>query len=387
MKSPDEYIRGGRAKLEKDFQRFLDEMNQRDLSKTYISTAHAYLTMFFVVNGFKNAKQLDVERYTIPPRYRKKPEYIPTAKEAWEMVENAGSLKAKTAIACLFTCGLRNSTLRALRVKDLKKELEQGLEVIRIPVYREMKEVDPDACKGSIPYYSFISRDTSKILRRYLTENERKYGKVHGETPLFVGLLVDNKTTHMKSRTLQVIVHDAARKAGIERWLDVYPHCLRKSFKNVLKTEYPDGGRMDEKDQLFLSGHVLPGSEEAYYDSSKVEVLRNEYSRMRFRPETERQGKELKAELKRQILLAIMDKGEASKLSGSEIDDAEFQALLRRRLSGDKAEKVEIRDKKGSVKQVVVDAPSVESKINDGYLLVGWYPDGNKAILQPSEFT
>ncbi|MEE8238952.1 MAG: hypothetical protein V3R13_02570, partial [Nitrososphaerales archaeon] len=39
VKSPDEYIRGGRAKLEKDFQRFLDEMNQRDLSKTYISTA------------------------------------------------------------------------------------------------------------------------------------------------------------------------------------------------------------------------------------------------------------------------------------------------------------------------------------------------------------
>ena len=48
--------------------------------------------------------------------------------------------------------------------------------------------------------------------------------------------------------------------------------------------------------------------------------------------------------------------------------------------NGDKG----IRSNKADLRQVVVEAPNVESKINDGYLLIGWYPDGKKAVLQPS---
>jgi hypothetical protein len=41
-------------------------------------------------------------------------------------------------------------------------ELEPGLDVIRLLVHPQMKEIDPDACKDGIPYYSFISIDSAK---------------------------------------------------------------------------------------------------------------------------------------------------------------------------------------------------------------------------------
>ncbi len=81
-----------------------------------------------------------------------------------------------------------------------------------------------------------------------------------------------------------------------------------------------------------------------------------------------------------------MNKQELSQLNLSEMDDGEFQAMVRKKLLGENDGEKSIRNR-AEVRQVVVEAPNVESKINDGYLLIGWYPDGNKAVLQPSEFT
>jgi integrase len=273
---PDRYVRLSRKKVEGDLQDYLDRMKSRGLSIRHVNICHAYLATFFEQNGFRKEKELEVERYHQPARYRKRAEYIPTVQEAEEMVENAGSPKMRAAIACLYTSGLRNSTLRALLYRDVKKELEAGLEVIRLPVYHEMKRIDPDACKNDVPYYSFISKDASRILRTYVSEVRRKLGEIDDQMPLFTGERVDGEVTHMKARTLQVAVHEAARKAGIKEWKSVYPHCLRKTFQSVLRSEYSDGGRMDPKDQEFLIGHILPGSQDAYYDKTKVdpELLR-----------------------------------------------------------------------------------------------------------------
>jgi len=41
---------------------------------------------------------------------------------------------------------------------------------------------------------------------------------------------------------------------------------------------------------------------------------------------------------------------------------------------------------KAEVRKAVIEAPNVESRIDDGYLVTGWHLDGNKAVLQPSEF-
>jgi hypothetical protein len=71
------------------------------------------------------------------------------------MAYAAGSTRNQALVLATYTSGLRNSTLRALRYKDVKAELAQRFDVIKVPVYPAMKDVDPGACKGNITYYTF----------------------------------------------------------------------------------------------------------------------------------------------------------------------------------------------------------------------------------------
>ncbi len=86
----------------------------------------------------------------------------------------------------------------------------------------------------------------------------------------------------MTERQLQNVIKSSARLAGIGRWRDVSPQCLRKAFETVLHSELADGGRLDPKIQEFFMGHILPGSQDNYFDSTKVEELRAEYSGLNF---------------------------------------------------------------------------------------------------------
>lgn len=371
---PDRYVKLSRKKVEGDLQDFLDSMKSRGLSIRYVNICHAYLATFFEQNGFRKGRELEVERYHQPARYRKRAEYIPTIQEAGEMVENAGSPKMRAAIACLYTSGLRNSTLRALLYRDVKKELEAGLEVVRLPVYHEMKKIDPDACKNDIPYYSFISRDASRILRTYVSEARRKLGEFGDKMPLFTGERVNGEVTHMKARTLQVAVHEAARKAGIKEWKNVYPHCLRKTFQSVLRTEYSDGGRMDPKDQEFLMGHILPGTQDTYYDKTKVDSLRSEYSRLTLNRQVRVDVEKMRIDFRRQLLLvAGFSDQEISKVDLHATSDEDFQSVIRQKLVGTMQEN-------GS-RQKVIPLDGVEAHVAQGWEYVAALP-GERAIVK-----
>jgi integrase len=242
----------------------------------------AYIKTFFRVNGFEKDREIRVERYFQPSRYRKRPEYVPTSEEIERMAIAAGSKRNRALILMLYTTGLRISTLRALTVGDVIEELEGGLNVIEIPVYAEMKNRIPEACKGGIPYYTFASAEAVEALREYLEERKKKYGGLENDEPLFcsdttnVPVEVRRKTPIMR-KAIQQIVKRAARKARIKRWRDVTPHCLRKAFESALRNN-----GLDVKDQEFLMGHILPGSQDAYYDYSKVEELRAKYAKIRF---------------------------------------------------------------------------------------------------------
>jgi len=65
--------------------------------------------------------------------------------------------------------------------------------------------------------------------------------------------------------------------------MDIYnTHTLRKAFESVLRNPTIDGGRMDKGTQEFLFGHILPGSQDAYYDKDKIDFHRNEYEKLSF---------------------------------------------------------------------------------------------------------
>jgi len=231
--TPDELAKLPKGKIEKLVQEHADSYNDGKHSIRYVNNIIHLLKTFFKVNGFKGAKVLEIESYYMPSRYRKRPEYIPKKHEIYKMADSACSLRNRAINLTLYSSGLRNSTLRAHLYRDVEHELKKGIDNIMIPVYPEMKLVDPNA----------------KI---------------------------------MSPRQLQQVVKQAARRAGIPKSRYVTPHCLRKSFDSVLHSELIDGGRLDPKVQEFFAGHILPGSQDAYFDKTDVEQLRAEYAKLNF---------------------------------------------------------------------------------------------------------
>lgn len=297
-KDPDDLVKQSAAAASKSVQCFVDSLADKGQGITTVNVSLTFLRTFFRVNGFKANREIEVERFFQPSRYRKMPEYIPTSEEIYRMAYAAGSARNKAMIFCLYTSGLRNSTLRALRIKDVSAEVDK-FEVVKVPVYPEMKQVDPRACKGNIPYYTFISKDAVGSLREYLNTRKSSFATINEDEPLFASTSSNvpsetRRCTPAKRNSLGMIVKRAAGKAGIKRWKEVHPHCLRKAFESALRN-----GGLDLKDQEFLMGHILPGVQDAYYDSSKEDELRRKYAQVNFFPERKYTDENFR---KRQIL-------------------------------------------------------------------------------------
>jgi integrase len=266
-----------RYEAEKLVQRYADSL--RDSSPRYSNLAIAILKAFFAVNGFNHSRALELETYHVQCRFRISPEYIPTKLEVYRMADSACSLRDRAIILTLFSTGLRNSTIRGLRYRDVVEELRRGNTNILTPVYPEMKDMVPDACKGKIVYYVFTCEEATQALKLYLQEKEGKYGGIEDSGPLFSSEYNqiprnERRNKPLEARELRNIVKAAAKRAGITQWEAVHPHCLRKSFETVLHSQLIDGGNLDVKIQEVFMGHILPGSQDPYFDRSKVEYMR-----------------------------------------------------------------------------------------------------------------
>ena len=257
-KKPEDLVQMSSKEVSSRVQDYVDFLAEKDRSIRYVNMCLGYLKTFFKINGFKGDDELDVERHYQPSRYRKREEYIPTPNEIHDMSLAAGSLRNKALVLGLYTSGLRNSSIRALLFKDVKKELANKFDNIKVSVYPEMKKVDTGACKGNIPYYSFISKETTKALREYLVDRKRTQGNIEDDEPLFCAassnMTIEKKRhTLVLKKSLEALVKNSAKKAGIINWKAVYPHCLRKAFESALRNS-----GLDIKDQEFLMGHILP---------------------------------------------------------------------------------------------------------------------------------
>jgi len=285
-KNPDDLVRLSVKEASRLCQAYTDSLKDKNYSIRYVNGCQAYLRTFFKENDFEGSKALKTEHYYQPSRYRKKPEYIPTPEEVYKMGYASGSSKNRAMIFAVYTAGLRNSTVRAIRIGDVREELENGLNVVKVTVYPEMKEVDPNACKGNVPYYSFIDSTTVKAVREYLEERKERFGSIDDREPLFCSdsnkiPLETQRRTPVSSNGFERMVKASAKRAGVKKWKDVTPHCLRKTFESTLRNS-----GLDVKDQEFLMGHILPGSQDPYYDKTKVEDLRRKYASVNFFPQT-----------------------------------------------------------------------------------------------------
>jgi integrase len=117
-----------------------------------------------------------------------------------------------------------------------------------------MKRRLPDACKGNIPYYTFICREAVEALRTYLQDRSEKYGPLTSESPLFHAEWTlwsrrERSDKRLGRRTVAKVIRRAAKLASISQWTCITPHTLRKAFESVLRNPTIDGGRMDKGTQ------------------------------------------------------------------------------------------------------------------------------------------
>jgi len=290
---PDELVKLSRDQVETLVQQYCDLLMKRSRrigpSARYANTALACLKTFFACNGYhrKNGLELGVKKYHQPPRTTNRPEYVPLLKEALTMAERAGSKRNRAIILTLITTGLRNSALRAITVGDILSELEEGKQILLVRVEAEWNRRIPGACKGNIPYFTFTAKIATEAIKAMLDERKLRFGSYSPDEPLFISnynqlQLTQRRTKNLTVKELEVIVKKAAKAADIREWNKVHVHALRKAFQSVLRSSLVDGSAMDGKDQEFLMGHILHGSQESYYDRSKVERMRELYAKLVF---------------------------------------------------------------------------------------------------------
>jgi hypothetical protein len=301
-------------------------------------------------------------------RYRKRPEYIPLSSEINRMTIAGRNPSEKATVLLLYESGLRNSTARAVRYGDVKAELDAGLDIIHVPVRSAMKEVDPDAAKGGVEYDPFMGREAARAVKEQVRYVEAKTGSAFPlEWPLFPGQHLDGSPT--KKASLAAMVKRLARTAGVERWRDVYPHCLRKAFENAVRNS-----GLDWKGQEILMGHILPGSMDTYLDKTRTEEFREKYGRVRFFPEGTVTKNELLAAIRREMLATSHSDEELNRLGDlSKLTSERFVEVLNKKALG----------LNGNGRQKAVPAAEVRAMVESGWEYVAQLPDGSVVMRMP----
>jgi len=279
--SPDELASLKKEQVEEKVQAFCDLAKAPRTANRKMEE----LKTFFMCNGFRtgNKCNLVLERRYVGARERARFEYIPTEEEISRILNESGlNLKWRAFFLTMYTTGLRNSTVRAIRYGDIREELEQNKIPLLVRVYPEMKKIVPEACKNKIPYFVFMPKETIEAVKAYLEEREAKLGPLDSEQILFC---TDNRQIPKEKRPYtplnmtapQKMLKKAAKLAKIREWKYVTPHCLRKAYERAVRNS-----GLSIKDQEFFMGHILPGTQDTYYDKTKIEEFRVKYARIQF---------------------------------------------------------------------------------------------------------
>jgi integrase len=374
-RNPDELVEMEKHELKESMQDFVDETG-RSSGETG-NLARAALGAFLRSNGFDGGDRpvIQIKGFFSPARKAiEMSDYVPSREEIYRMANTGrvNNLRDRAVILFLYTSGLRQGTLRGLRYKDVRQELEQGTIPLKVPVYPEMKRVLPDACKGAVPYYTFITKEAVDALSAYLAEVRAQVGSLEEEDVLFNGWKQNRPIREnrgpMGRSTMERIAKQAALRAGIERWGDVHPHCLRKAFESVLREENSDGRRLDTKTQEFLMGHILPGAQENYYDRSKVDWLRKEYAKLNFSASPSFSRGEVLAAIRREMLSTRYSEEELTSMGDlSQLTTDQFVEILNKKSRGTN----------GNGRQKVVSSGEVRSMVESGWEYVAQLPDGS----------
>jgi integrase/recombinase XerD len=183
-----------------------------------------------------------------------------TKADVRKLVSAAKNLRDRAIILVLYQSGMDLSTLRSLKVRDVKQGLESGELPLRLNLRRR---------KEAVEYHSFLATDAIEAVRAYLNERLRKEGALDPASPLFIK---ERFVTEWKGKKREVIVgvannliekcfREIAVEAGLitqeevhaTKWNPYRPHSLRRAFGDALRASGADYGAVE-----YFIGHKTP---------------------------------------------------------------------------------------------------------------------------------
>lgn len=227
-----------RAYSKADIREFLDRLAARGASG---STINVYLQALKFMMEYALNKRVWVDiRYS--KTYRKRMPEVLTKQEVMALFGAIKNQKHLLIAKMMYAAGLRVSEVLNLTVKDL--ELSQGYGWVR-------------KGKGNKDRPFIIARGLQEDISRYTAGKELN-------AYLFIG-----NRGKLSVRTVQAIIYDAARKAGIKK--NVHPHTLRHSFA----THLIENGYAVNSVQSLL-GHNSPDTTMVYVHMKPAAMIRTE---------------------------------------------------------------------------------------------------------------
>ena len=217
-----------------------------------------------------------IERIRTPPKKKISLEHVPTKTEVFTMAENAGSLRNKAIILCLFQSGVRVSCLCNWNYSLVEKQLYS--EIARPVRIRVTPSLDTKLSLHGLSYYvTGLQEEAARALKEYV-DFRRRLGWT--PEPLDALFATDGPADDLRKISRQHVwrlVKSATRRSGINPE-SVWVHCLRKSFRKVLNAT----PQIDEDTKEALMGHKLPGSRGSYFDYHDEDEVMSKYMQADF---------------------------------------------------------------------------------------------------------
>jgi integrase len=237
--------------------------------------------IIITMKGFleANDRKLELkraERIRTPVRKKVINEYIPNRMDIYRMADNAGSMRNRTLLLCLFHAGVRVSCLCNWTFGLVKDQLYPEIKIpLRIKVSPAM---DTKLNLYGLSYYvTGVQREAAESLREYLDMRVRGGWIPQSSDPIFVTERTGGPVAKLRREGVWMIVKNVSRRSGIKPE-SIWVHCFRKSFRKILNAT----PQIDEDTKEALMGHKLPGSRGNYFDFHDEDEVMMKYMRANF---------------------------------------------------------------------------------------------------------
>jgi integrase len=354
---------------------FVSMMEREGYAGSYIQSTLKAVKSWLAHNRIEVKGKIKIKGTQDTPTL--KDERVPT-KEELRKILLSGDKKARVSSVLVAHSGLRIKTLGnyegedGLRIRDMPELRVRG-DSVDFEETPSLVIVRKELSKAGHQYFTFLSEEGCEYLKDYLEERTREGEILEPGSPIVTPKL------RMKPFIRAVNVGDIIRKAIRKGGFPWRPYVLRSYFDTQLMLAESKGLVLRDY-RKFWMGHK--GDIENRYTTNKarlpesvVEDMREAYKRSQeylqtTKPETTEE--KLKAALRKQLLLvAGFNENEVEKMAIASISDEEVQAIIRKRLLGEKTI---------DCTQKVVSVGEVESYIEQGWEYVATLPNSKVVI-------